>query len=250
MDSEHYFQKGLRMIVAGVIILALIIVFYAMIARGFPLWLTLVLLIPAGFCLVGLCFFSYGSSADISEKFFGRFQPKKPVKEKISAIEAMESTLIVESSPEKAEDLSALTSVPVPPVPESQTLKNALATVYEYTDRELGSAIDEKNRKILQQRLLYLACMKPVPEEVSQVRIDREKANYIDLCHYGWNIWNAFKGATNRFYDQTQLVEWLRGSFDSLASYNKKTLRAKLRATDGVSYRIRLIWNLKEYLQK
>ena len=73
--------------------------------------------------------------------------------------------------------------------------------------------------------------------------------SYGDLCHYGWNVWNAFKGATNRFYDQTELAEWLKASFESLAKYNTKTLRAKLRATDG-GYRIRLIDNLKEYIQK
>ena len=57
------------------------------------------------------------------------------------------------------------------------------------------------------------------------------------------------EGATNRFYDQTELAEWLKASFESLAKYNTKTLRAKLRATDG-GYRIRLIDNLKEYIQK
>ena len=50
-------------------------------------------------------------------------------------------------------------------------------------------------------------------------------------------------------YDQTELAEWLKASFESLAKYNTKTLRAKLRATDG-GYRIRLLDNLKEYIQK
>lgn len=128
-------------------------------------------------------------------------------------------------------------------------LENALATVYEYTDKDLGDAVDGTNRQILRRRLLYLACMTPVPNDVPQVRLRHDRVSYGDLCHYGWNVWNAFKGATNRFYDQTELAEWLKASFESLAKYNTKTLRAKLRATDG-GYRIRLLDNLKEYIQK
>lgn len=90
--------------------------------------------------------------------------------------------------------------------------------------------------------------MTPVPNDVPQVRLRHDRVSYGDLCHYGWNVWNAFKGATNRFYDQTELAEWLKASFESLAKYNTKTLRAKLRATDG-GYRIRLLDNLKEYIQ-
>ena len=135
------------------------------------------------------------------------------------------------------------------PVPDDRILENALATVYEYTDKDLGDAIDETNLRILRRRLLYLACMALVPNDVPQVRLQHDRVSYGDLCHYGWNVWNAFKGATNRFYDQTELAEWLKASFESLAKYNTKTLRAKLRATDG-GYRIRLLDNLKEYIQK
>lgn len=48
------------------------------------------------------------------------------------------------------------------PVPDDRILENALATVYEYTDKDLGDAIDETNLRILRRRLLYLACMTPV----------------------------------------------------------------------------------------
>ena len=47
MNSEYYFQKGLRLIVASAVIFALIVLFSAMVSRGFPLWLALVLLVPA-----------------------------------------------------------------------------------------------------------------------------------------------------------------------------------------------------------
>ena len=96
------------------------------------------------------------------------------------------------------------------PIPDDRILENALATVYEYTDKDLGDAVDGTNRQILRRRLLYLACMAPVPNDVPQVRLRHDRVSYGDLCHYGWNVWNAFKGATNRFYDQTELAEWLK----------------------------------------
>ena len=46
MNSDYYFQKGLRLIVTGVVVLALIILFCGMVSQGFPLWLALVLLVP------------------------------------------------------------------------------------------------------------------------------------------------------------------------------------------------------------
>lgn len=70
MNSEYYFQKGLRLIVASAVIFALIVLFSAMVSRRFPLWLALVLLVPAGLGVVGFYFFSLGSSADLSERFF------------------------------------------------------------------------------------------------------------------------------------------------------------------------------------
>ena len=73
MNSDYYFQKGLRLIVTGVVVLALIILFCGMVSQGFPLWLALVLLVPAGLGVVGFYFFSLGSSADLSERFFRRF---------------------------------------------------------------------------------------------------------------------------------------------------------------------------------
>lgn len=70
MNSDYYFQKGLRLIVASAVIFALIVLFSAMVSRGFPLWLALVLLVPAGLGMVGFYFFSLGSSAIFRSVFF------------------------------------------------------------------------------------------------------------------------------------------------------------------------------------
>ena len=247
MNPEYYFQKGLRLIVASAVIFALIVLLSAMVSRGFPLWLALVLLVPAGLGVTGFYFFSVGSSADLSERFFRRFGCSQPRGEEKTTTEGVGSEQRCERSPDAIVPESAVVSAD--PVPDDRILENALATVYEYTDKDLGDAVDGTNRQILRRRLLYLACMAPVPNDVPQVRLRHDRVSYGDLCHYGWNVWNAFKGATNRFYDQTELAEWLKASFESLAKYNTKTLRAKLRATDG-GYRIRLIDNLKEYIQK
>lgn len=179
--------------------------------------------------------------------FFRRFGCSQPRGEEKTTTEGVGSEQRCERSPDAIVPESAVVSAD--PVPDDRILENALATVYEYTDKDLGDAVDGTNRQILRRRLLYLACMAPVPNDVPQVRLRHDRVSYGDLCHYGWNVWNAFKGATNRFYDQTELAEWPKASFESLAKYNTKTLRAKLRATDG-GYRIRLIDNLKEYIQK
>ena len=247
MNSDYYFQKGLRLIVTGVVVLGLIIIFSGMVSQGFPLWLALVLLVPAGLGVVVFNFFRRGSSADLSERFFGRLGHSQRRGEEKTTTEGVGSDQRCERSPDAIVPESAVVSAD--PIPDDRILENALATVYEYTDKDLGDAIDETNLRILRRRLLYLACMTPVPNDVPQVRLRHDRVSYGDLCHYGWNVWNAFKGATNRFYDQTELAEWLKASFESLAKYNTKTLRAKLRATDG-GYRIRLLDNLKEYIQK
>ena len=157
----------------------------------------------------------------------------------------------VDATDEKSLDPTVAISEVIPgdPDPETQILENALSTVYTYTDQILGEALDESNRLILRRRLLYLACMVAIPESVPQVRLRGDRIGYGDLCHYGWNVWNAFKGARNQFYDQSELAEWLKSGFESLGKYNTKTLRAKLRATDG-GYGIRLVDNLKEYIQQ
>lgn len=54
---------------------------------GFPFWMALVLLVPAGLCVAGLYYFSMGTSADLSERFFRRFRREQPKPEEISIVE-------------------------------------------------------------------------------------------------------------------------------------------------------------------
>lgn len=78
------------------------------------------------------------------------------------------------------------------------------------------------------------------------------------------NFWTLPEGQKRMLVAQTservglppQAVEkdwWvtmtLKALFESLGKYNTKTLRAKLRATDG-GYGIRLVDNLKEHIQQ
>lgn len=95
MNSDHYFHRGLRLIVASVLVFFLIVLFCVMVSRGFPFWMALVLLVPAGLCVAGLYYFSMGTSADLSERFFRRFRREQPKLEEIS---------IVKEKPEPAVD--------------------------------------------------------------------------------------------------------------------------------------------------
>lgn len=191
MNSDQYFHRGLRLIVASVLVFFLIVLFCVMVSRGFPFWMALVLLVPAGLCVAGLYYFSIGTSADLSERFFRRFRREQPKPEEISTVEEELERIAVDATDEKSMESTVAISDVIP----------------------------------------------------------GDRIGYGDLCHYGWNVWNAFKGARNQFYDQSELAEWLKLGFESLGKYNTKTLRAKLRATDG-GYGIRLVENLKEYIQQ
>lgn len=127
---------------------------------------------------------------------FRRFGCSRPRGEEKATTEGVGSEQRCERSPDAIVSESAVVSAD--PVPDDRILENALAIGCEYTDKDLGDAVDETNRQILRRRLLYLACMTPVPNDVPQVRLRHDRVNYGDLCHYGWNVWNAFKGATNR----------------------------------------------------
>lgn len=59
--------------------------------------------------------------------------------------------------------------------------------------------MSDDDKKLLHDYLTDLANMRLLPAGVRQIRVDREKVNYIDLCHYGWNIWYALKCARRRF---------------------------------------------------
>ena len=159
------------MIVASVLVFFLIVLFCVMVSRGFPFWMALVLLVPAGLCVAGLYYFSIGTSADLSELFFRRFRCEWPKSDEISIVEEKPEPA-VEVTDEKSLDPTVAISdvIPGDPAPETQILENALSTVYTYTDQILGEALDESNRLILRRRLLYLACMAAIPASVPQVR--------------------------------------------------------------------------------
>ena len=111
MNSDYYFQKGLRLIVASAVIFALIVLFCVMVSRGFPLWLGLVLLVPAGLGVTGFYFFSVGSSADLSERFFRRFGRSQPRGEEKTTTEGVGSEQRCERSPDAIVPESAVVSV-------------------------------------------------------------------------------------------------------------------------------------------
>ena len=104
MNPEYYFQKGLHLIVASAVIFALIVLFSAMVSRGFPFWRALVLLVPAGLCVAGLYYFSMGTSADLSERFFRRFRREQPKPEEISTVEEELERVAVDATDEKSLD--------------------------------------------------------------------------------------------------------------------------------------------------
>lgn len=92
--------------------------------------------------------------------FFRRFGCSQPRGEEKTTTEGVGSEQRCERSPDAIVPESAVVSAD--PVPDDRILENALATVYEYTDKDLGDAVDGTNRQILRRRLLYLACMAPV----------------------------------------------------------------------------------------
>ena len=160
MNSDQYFHRGLRLIVASVLVFFLIVLFCVMVSRGFPFWMALVLLVPAGLCVAGLYYFSIGTSADLSELFFRRFRCEWPKSDEISIVEEKPEPAVEVTDEKRLDPAVAISEViPGDPAPETPILENALSTVYTYTDQILGEALDESNRLILRRRLLYLACM-------------------------------------------------------------------------------------------
>lgn len=167
MNPEYYFQKGLRLIVASAVIFALIVLFSAMVSRGFPLWLALVLLVPAGLGVTGFYFFSVGSSADLSERFFRRFGCSQPRGEEKTTTEGVGSEQRCERSPDAIVPESAVVSAD--PVPDDRILENALATVYEYTDKDLAMPLTGRIGKFCD-----------------------------DVC-FIWHVWRLFRMMCRRF---------------------------------------------------
>ncbi len=116
MNPEYYFQKGLRLIVASAVIFALIVLFSAMVSRGFPFWRALVLLVPAGLCVAGLYYFSMGTSADLSERFLPSFPSRAAQTEEISTVEEELERVAVDATDEKSLDPTVAISEVIPAI--------------------------------------------------------------------------------------------------------------------------------------
>lgn len=118
MNSDRYFHRGLRLIVASVLVFFLIVLFCVMVSRGFPFWMALVLLVPAGLCVAGLYYFSMGTSADLSERFFRRFRREQPKPEVISIVKENPEPAVEETDEKRLDPTVAISEViPGDPAP-------------------------------------------------------------------------------------------------------------------------------------
>ena len=179
MNSDQYFHRGLRLIVASVLVFFLIVLFCVMVSRGFPFWMALVLLVPAGFAwqdstisvwVLRRTFRSVSSVVSVVSS---------PNRRRFLSWKRNLEPAVDETDEKRLDPTVAISEViPGDPDPETQILENALSTVYTYTDQILGEALDESNRLILRRRLLYLACMVAIPESVPQVRLRGDRIGY------------------------------------------------------------------------
>ena len=251
MKSDRYYRIGVGLIMAAIVVVTAIAFLGWLLDRGTSLVAAMGLVALAALVCTGICHLLFGILFDgfswleqrVRKWLFKKQQQRvvgtlKTETNDVPAVLADTKTMLNSLETDSLSDH------------DRKILNSAIQTVCDYFDRVLGDAIDDINRNNLCCRLRSLANMEPIPDDVPQVRVDRDKVTCVDLCHYGWNIWYALKCARNQFYDQAQLIEWLKASFDLLARYDKKTLRAKLRATDGVAYHSRIEENLKEYLQQ
>lgn len=118
---------------ASVLVFFLIVLFCVMVSRGFPFWMALVLLVPAGLCVAGLYYFSMGTSADLSERFFRRFRREQPKPDEISIVKEKPEPAVEVTDEKRLDPTVAISEViPGDPAPETQILENALSTVYTY----------------------------------------------------------------------------------------------------------------------
>lgn len=172
------------------------------------------LLIAGALLLSGIYLLLSGVIFDFSSWLMGRYGKVKP--EEVA-------TPLAESAKPIIPEVT-----PVAASPESEqnrrVLENAIDTVCRYSDLVFGDAMSDEDKKRLHAYLTDLANMRSLPANVRQICVDREKINYIDLCHYGWNIWYALKCARNRFYGQQEVVVWLKKCFEPLSRYDERTL--------------------------
>lgn len=245
MGAEKHYNYGLVILLVASIAALAVGIYFRLHADGVSHIIAIVITAIIISFSIGLYFIFRGALHDLFTRLFK--SRKKVVSTKESITPSPEIAIQKPNSATTYEDIAM-------PQPSKSTLSDherkvlsaAIDAVFEYTDRVLGNAIDENGMKILRTRLIALANMESIPKDTSQVVVDRDKLTYVDICHYGWNIWYKLKGARNRFYDQTQLVDWLQDSFEILGRYDKKTLRTKLRTTSNATYKIPLTEDIRE----
>lgn len=240
MRGNKQNQFALHLLATMAIVLVCAAVYEWLGRSGMSTTTVWLLLIAGALLLSGIYLLLSGVIFDFSSWLMGRYGKVKP-EEVATPLAEIAKPAIPEVTPVAAS-------------PESEqnrrVLENAIDTVCRYSDLVFGGTMNDEDKKRVHTYLTDLANMRPLPANVRQIRVDREKINYVDLCHYGWNIWYALKCARNRFYGQQEVVVWLKKCFEPLNRYDERTLRAKLRATDGVSYTLHNNENLKEYLER
>lgn len=245
MSAEKHYNYGLIIVFVAVVAALAVGIYFRLHADGVNHITAIIITAIILALVIGVYFIFQGILHDTFTRLFKSHRHSNKTPKEIPPME--DNTTKTDSLTPQAEDSTI--SQPLKPMlsdHERKILSGAIDAVFEYTDRVLGDAIDENGMKNLRTRLMSLANMDSIPSDTPQVVVDRDKLTYVDICHYGWNIWYKLKGARNRFYDQTQLVDWLQDSFEILGRYDKKTLRSKLRTTTNATYKIPLTEDIRE----
>jgi hypothetical protein len=116
----------------------------------------------------------------------------------------------------------------------------------EYTQKALGKYIPAGELQKLNSYIELFAREQGL-ENIEPVQIPSRQINNNDLYHYGWNLWNHFKG---RRQDQRQecVVSWLKIVFTNLSEVEFSTIKGKLTIFD-VKSKITIQKNIPDYLR-
>ncbi|KAA6309382.1 hypothetical protein EZS27_039114, partial [termite gut metagenome] len=116
----------------------------------------------------------------------------------------------------------------------------------EYTQKALGKYIPAGELQKLNS-YIELFAREQTFENIEPVQIPSRQISNNDLYHYGWNLWNHFKG---RRQDQRQecVVSWLKTVFTNLSEVEFSTIKGKLTIFD-VKSKITIQKNIPDYLR-
>jgi hypothetical protein len=127
-----------------------------------------------------------------------------------------------------------------------ERFEQAISVFCEYTQKALGRYIAAEELKKLNTYVEVFAREQPL-EKVDPVQVASRQLSNNDLYHYGWNLWNHFKG-----YQQDQRQEtvatWLKTVFASLNDVEFSTIKGKLTIHDSKS-RINIQKSITDYLR-